>query len=85
MCPYPHLDEDAVAKIKSSDARRKELEKEKSSGQYEDRDAPHLAIKRGRRSGEITVLVLIEVSRPCTARTSGLDGETTLVVERLLL
>ena len=37
MCPYPHLDEDAVSKIKSSDARRKETDKDNNFDKQEDR------------------------------------------------
>ena len=47
MCPYPHLDEDAVAKMKSSDARQKHMEKERNSDHQEDRGrSPSCAKKR---------------------------------------
>ena len=49
MCPYPHLDEDAVSKIKSSDARRKEMEKEKNSDNQEDRGRSPSRDKKGKK------------------------------------
>ena len=49
MCPYPHLDEDAVSKIKSSDARRKEVEKEKNSDKQEDRGRSLSRDKKGKK------------------------------------
>ena len=49
MCPYPHLDEDAVAKIKSSDARREELETDKNSDHQEDRGRSPSRDKKGKK------------------------------------
>ena len=82
MCPYPHLDEDAVSQIKSSDAKRKEMEKEQILINKKTGDALRLAIRK-ERSGERTVLVLTEGLRLSTASISGLNGKTTSVVEHL--
>ena len=49
MCPYPHLDEDAVAKVKSSDARRKEMEKEKNPDYQEARGRSPSRDKKGKK------------------------------------
>jgi hypothetical protein len=49
MCPCPDLDEDAVAKITSSDARRKEMEKEKKSDHHEDRGRSPSRDKKGQK------------------------------------
>ena len=86
MCPYPHLDEDAV--FEDQDFRREA----KGNG---DRTrtpiikmtggSPHLATKRVRRSGVRTVLVLTEDSQPCISGINGLSGKATSVVERLFI
>ena len=49
MCPYPHLDEDAVSQIKSSDAKRKEMEKEQISDKQEDRGRSPSRDKKGKK------------------------------------
>ena len=47
--PYPHLDEEAVSRIKSSDKRRKELEKEKNSEKTEERGRSPSRDKKGKK------------------------------------
>ena len=49
MCPYPHLDEDVVSKIKSSEARPKYMEKEKNSDKKEDRGRSPSRGKKGKK------------------------------------
>jgi len=49
MCPYPHLDEDAVSKIKSSDAIRKEMEHDKNFDKKEDRGLFPSRDKKGKK------------------------------------